>query len=64
MQIPCGLLTSAFLFSLLGPELPRPLAHLCRLRVRKAVGKHRIKLLDDLPLPGRLIRYLKYEINQ
>ncbi|XP_040497426.1 ankyrin repeat and SOCS box protein 2 isoform X3 [Ursus maritimus] len=45
-------------------ELPRPLAHLCRLRVRKAVGKHRIKLLDALPLPGRLIRYLKYENTQ
>ncbi|XP_027426433.2 ankyrin repeat and SOCS box protein 2 isoform X3 [Zalophus californianus] len=45
-------------------ELPRPLAHLCRLRVRKAVGKHRIKLLDALPLPGRLIRYLKYESTQ
>ncbi|CAK7316060.1 Ankyrin repeat and SOCS box protein 2 [Vulpes lagopus] len=45
-------------------ELPRPLAHLCRLQVRKAVGKHRIKLLDLLPLPGRLIRYLKYENTQ
>ena len=54
--------TSGFLF--LSPELPRPLAHLCRLQVRKAVGKHRIKLLDLLPLPGRLIRYLKYENTQ
>ncbi|XP_037359898.1 ankyrin repeat and SOCS box protein 2 [Talpa occidentalis] len=45
-------------------ELPRPLAHLCRLRVRKAVGKHRLKLLDTLPLPGRLLRYLKYESMQ
>ncbi|XP_058596144.1 ankyrin repeat and SOCS box protein 2 isoform X2 [Panthera onca] len=45
-------------------ELPRPLAHLCRLQVRKVVGKHRIKLLDALPLPGRLIRYLKYENTQ
>ncbi|KAM9646683.1 ankyrin repeat and SOCS box protein 2 [Trichechus inunguis] len=45
-------------------EPPRPLAHLCRLRVRKAVGKCRIKLLDTLPLPGRLIRYLKYESSQ
>uniref|UniRef100_A0A2K5RKP3 Ankyrin repeat and SOCS box protein 2 n=1 Tax=Cebus imitator TaxID=2715852 RepID=A0A2K5RKP3_CEBIM len=45
-------------------EPPRPLAHLCRLRVRKAIGKYRIKLLDTLPLPGRLIRYLKYENTQ
>ncbi|XP_075387473.1 ankyrin repeat and SOCS box protein 2 isoform X1 [Tenrec ecaudatus] len=45
-------------------EPPRPLAHLCRLRVRKAIGKYRIKLLDTLPLPGRLIRYLKYEDTQ
>ncbi|XP_006165484.1 ankyrin repeat and SOCS box protein 2 [Tupaia chinensis] len=45
-------------------EPPRPLAHLCRLRVRKAIGKCRIKLLDTLPLPGRLIRYLKYENTQ
>ncbi|XP_007942705.1 ankyrin repeat and SOCS box protein 2 [Orycteropus afer afer] len=43
---------------------PRPLAHLCRLRVRKAIGKYRLKLLDMLPLPGRLIRYLKYENTQ
>lgn len=45
-------------------EPPRPLAHLCRLQVRKAIGKYRIKLLDTLPLPGRLIRYLKYESTQ
>ncbi|XP_023446548.2 ankyrin repeat and SOCS box protein 2 isoform X2 [Dasypus novemcinctus] len=45
-------------------EPPRPLAHLCRLQVRKAIGKYRIKLLDTLPLPGRLIRYLKYENTQ
>nr|XP_012999844.1 ankyrin repeat and SOCS box protein 2 isoform X2 [Cavia porcellus] len=45
-------------------EPPRPLAHLCRLRVRKAIGKFRLKLLDTLPLPGRLIRYLKYENMQ
>ncbi|XP_005877947.1 PREDICTED: ankyrin repeat and SOCS box protein 2 [Myotis brandtii] len=45
-------------------EPPRPLAHLCRLQVRKAIGKYRLKLLDTLPLPGRLIRYLKYENTQ
>ncbi|XP_023575386.1 ankyrin repeat and SOCS box protein 2 isoform X2 [Octodon degus] len=45
-------------------EPPRPLAHLCRLQVRKSIGKYRLKLLDTLPLPGRLIRYLKYENPQ
>ncbi|KAM9064674.1 ankyrin repeat and SOCS box protein 2 isoform X1 [Sarcophilus harrisii] len=45
-------------------EPPRPLAHLCRLRVRKAIGKYRIKLIDTLPLPGRLIRYLQYDNSQ
>lgn len=45
-------------------EPPRPLAHLCRLQVRKALGKYRLGLLDSLPLPGRLIRYLKYESTQ
>lgn len=50
--------------SFLYPEPPRPLTHLCRLQVRKAIGKYRIKLLDTLPLPGRLIRYLKYENTQ
>lgn len=50
--------------SVLSPEPPRPLTHLCRLQVRKAIGKYRLKLLDTLPLPGRLIRYLKYESTQ
>ncbi|XP_038602543.1 ankyrin repeat and SOCS box protein 2 [Tachyglossus aculeatus] len=45
-------------------EPPRPLAHLCRLRVRKAIGKNRIKLIDTLPLPGRLIRYLQHDNSQ
>ncbi|ELK27324.1 Ankyrin repeat and SOCS box protein 2 [Myotis davidii] len=45
-------------------EPPRPLTHLCRLQVRKAIGKYRLKLLDTLPLPGRLIRYLKHENTQ
>lgn len=45
-------------------EPPRPLAHLCRLRVRKAMGRCRLGLVDTLPLPARLIRYLKYEDRQ
>ncbi|XP_055989984.1 ankyrin repeat and SOCS box protein 2 [Sorex fumeus] len=45
-------------------EPPRPLAHLCRLQVRKAVGRSRLGLVDTLPLPPRLIRYLKYEDRQ
>ncbi|KAM9294386.1 ankyrin repeat and SOCS box protein 2 [Gastrophryne carolinensis] len=42
-------------------EPPRPLTHLCRLKVRHMVGKSRLKLLDNLPLPNRLIRFLSYD---
>ncbi|XP_029453718.1 ankyrin repeat and SOCS box protein 2 [Rhinatrema bivittatum] len=42
-------------------EPPRPLTHLCRLKVRNIVGRSRLELLDTLPLPHRLIQYLKYE---
>ncbi|XP_018414904.1 PREDICTED: ankyrin repeat and SOCS box protein 2 [Nanorana parkeri] len=42
-------------------EPPRPLTHLCRLKVRTMVGRNRLKLLDTLPLPGRLIRYLNHD---
>ncbi|KAL8169008.1 UNVERIFIED_CONTAM: hypothetical protein K2H54_031349 [Gekko kuhli] len=45
-------------------ELPRPLAHLCRIKVRTVIGKDRIPLIDSLPLPGRLIRYLQYDFTQ
>nr|XP_056706744.1 ankyrin repeat and SOCS box protein 2 [Euleptes europaea] len=44
-------------------ELPRPLAHLCRIKVRTVIGKDRIPLIDSLPLPGRLIRYLQYDFT-
>ncbi|XP_077179664.1 ankyrin repeat and SOCS box protein 2 [Paroedura picta] len=44
-------------------ELPRPLAHLCRIKVRTVIGKDRIPLMDSLPLPGRLIRYLQYDFT-
>ncbi|XP_051238043.1 ankyrin repeat and SOCS box protein 2-like isoform X2 [Dicentrarchus labrax] len=37
---------------------PRPLLHLCRLRIRTQMGRHRLKSLTSLPLPDRLIRYL------
>ncbi|XP_026209473.1 ankyrin repeat and SOCS box protein 2-like isoform X2 [Anabas testudineus] len=37
---------------------PRSLLHLCRLRIRGEVGRHRLKSLISLPLPDRLIRYL------
>ncbi|XP_030071181.1 ankyrin repeat and SOCS box protein 2 isoform X2 [Microcaecilia unicolor] len=40
---------------------PRPLVHLCRLKIRSILGRNRFALLDDLPLPQRLIQYLKYE---
>ncbi|KAG8561805.1 hypothetical protein GDO81_015485 [Engystomops pustulosus] len=42
-------------------EPPRPLTHLCRLKVRSQLERNRLKLLDTLPLPGRLIRYLSYD---
>ncbi|CAJ1073678.1 ankyrin repeat and SOCS box protein 2-like isoform X1 [Xyrichtys novacula] len=38
----------------------RPLLHLCRLRIRSQIGRHRLKSLRSLPLPDRLIRYLSH----
>ncbi|KAG9481830.1 hypothetical protein GDO78_010841 [Eleutherodactylus coqui] len=43
---------------------PRPLTHLCRLKVRKMLDRNGLKLLDTLPLPGRLIRYLSYDTSE
>lgn len=37
---------------------PRPLQHLCRLRIRTQMGRHRLRSLTSLPLPDSLIRYL------
>ncbi|XP_036398206.1 ankyrin repeat and SOCS box protein 2-like [Megalops cyprinoides] len=37
---------------------PRPLMHLCRQVIRKQMGVQRLKRLDNLPLPGKLINYL------
>nr|XP_033809293.1 ankyrin repeat and SOCS box protein 2 isoform X2 [Geotrypetes seraphini] len=42
-------------------EPPRSLFHLCRLKIRSILGRNRFALLEDLPLPQRLIQYLKYE---
>ncbi|XP_072348681.1 ankyrin repeat and SOCS box protein 2 isoform X1 [Scyliorhinus torazame] len=44
-------------------EPPRPLVHLCRIRVRKLLGRQRLKLIEVLPLPGRLKRYLEYDFT-
>ncbi|TSM77358.1 Ankyrin repeat and SOCS box protein 2 [Bagarius yarrelli] len=38
---------------------PRPLMHLCRLKVREQVGTQRLTFLNTLPLPGRLLHYLR-----
>ncbi|KAK2826077.1 hypothetical protein Q5P01_020291 [Channa striata] len=38
--------------------LPCSLLHLCRLRIRAQLGRHRLKSFASLPLPDRLIRYL------
>lgn len=46
-------------YSLLFPTAsPRPLLHLCRLKVRTQIGKERMRFLTSLPLPERMIRYL------
>ncbi|XP_069494079.1 ankyrin repeat and SOCS box protein 2 [Ambystoma mexicanum] len=45
-------------------EPPRPLAHLCRIEVRNRVGRDRLKFLDSLPLPGRLLKFLKYDFTK
>ncbi|XP_019909365.2 ankyrin repeat and SOCS box protein 2b isoform X2 [Esox lucius] len=39
---------------------PRPLMHLCRLRIREQVGVSRLRSLDGLPLPDRLLQYLSH----
>ncbi|XP_015671184.1 ankyrin repeat and SOCS box protein 2 [Protobothrops mucrosquamatus] len=45
-------------------EPPRPLAHLCRIKIRIVIGKNRLSLIETLPLPRRLIRYLQYDFTQ
>ncbi|MED6278893.1 hypothetical protein CHARACLAT_028684 [Characodon lateralis] len=41
---------------------PHPLMQLCRLTIRSQLGVNRIKLLHNLPLPVRLIRFLRYDV--
>ncbi|XP_041950400.1 ankyrin repeat and SOCS box protein 2-like isoform X2 [Alosa sapidissima] len=42
-------------------EPPRTLMHLCRIRVRHQIGCKRLQKIDKLPIPPRLIKFLKYE---
>ncbi|XP_041132059.1 ankyrin repeat and SOCS box protein 2-like isoform X2 [Polyodon spathula] len=44
-------------------QLPRSLLHLSRLKVRQVLGKERLKHLNTLPIPERMIRYLDYNIS-
>ncbi|KAG5846905.1 hypothetical protein ANANG_G00119930 [Anguilla anguilla] len=44
--------------------LPRSLMHMCRLTIRKQVGTERLKHLNALPLPERLIKYLSVDRSQ
>ncbi|KAG9477461.1 ankyrin repeat and SOCS box protein 1 [Eleutherodactylus coqui] len=40
---------------------PRNMSNLCRIAVRRAIGKHRLYSISSLPVPHRLIRFLLYE---
>ena len=42
---------------------PHPLMQLCRLRIRKILGAKRMKTLNALPLPNRLLRFLWYDVE-
>ncbi|KAK2878252.1 hypothetical protein QQF64_011714 [Cirrhinus molitorella] len=37
---------------------PRALMHLCRLKIREQLGNGRLRSVDSLPLPARMLRYL------
>ncbi|XP_029982153.1 ankyrin repeat and SOCS box protein 2-like isoform X2 [Sphaeramia orbicularis] len=37
---------------------PRPLLHLCRVKIRTQMGRQRLRSVPSLPLPDRMIRYL------
>ncbi|XP_044160750.1 ankyrin repeat and SOCS box protein 1-like [Bufo gargarizans] len=41
--------------------LPRTLSSLCRIAVRRAIGKRRLSSISSLPVPDRIIRFLLYE---
>ncbi|XP_068103074.1 ankyrin repeat and SOCS box protein 1 [Hyperolius riggenbachi] len=40
---------------------PHTLSSLCRIAVRKALGKHRLSCINSLPVPSRVVRYLLHE---
>ncbi|XP_071019292.1 ankyrin repeat and SOCS box protein 2-like isoform X8 [Oncorhynchus clarkii lewisi] len=42
---------------------PRPLMQLCRLKIRQQVGLHRLRCINKLPLPPRVIKYLNHEVR-
>ncbi|XP_007902061.1 ankyrin repeat and SOCS box protein 2 [Callorhinchus milii] len=44
-------------------EPPRPLAHLCRVKIRHVLGKDRIQFIEVLPMPCRLQRYLQHNYS-
>ncbi|XP_029282177.1 ankyrin repeat and SOCS box protein 2-like [Cottoperca gobio] len=41
---------------------PHPLMRLCRLEIRRLLSVRRLKLLHTLPLPVRLVRFLRYDV--
>ncbi|XP_032364340.1 ankyrin repeat and SOCS box protein 2 [Etheostoma spectabile] len=42
---------------------PHPLMQLCRLKIRRLVGVRKFKLLQTLPLPVPLVRFLHYDVH-
>ncbi|XP_047402376.1 ankyrin repeat and SOCS box protein 1 isoform X1 [Sciurus carolinensis] len=42
-------------------SVPRTLLSLCRVAVRRALGKHRLHLIPSLPLPDPIKKFLLYE---
>ncbi|XP_057407171.1 ankyrin repeat and SOCS box protein 1 isoform X2 [Balaenoptera acutorostrata] len=44
-------------------SVPRTLLNLCRVAVRRALGKHRLHLIPSLPLPDPIKKFLLYEQN-
>ncbi|XP_013878120.1 ankyrin repeat and SOCS box protein 2 [Austrofundulus limnaeus] len=42
---------------------PHPLMQLCRLKIRYLVGVQRLRLIHTLPLPVRLISFLRYDMQ-
>ncbi|KAM6954026.1 ankyrin repeat and SOCS box protein 2-like [Aplochiton taeniatus] len=42
---------------------PHPLMQLCRLTIRQSVGIQRLKWIDKLSLPARLIKFLKHDLS-